>query len=297
MTGGSSLLYVFRDAFRSLKENAVTTALSSVTLGVALAVFSVFIVIFINLNAAVRNIGDRTHIVVYIRDGFGNNDPEKLKGGVLLIPGVKSVEFVSKERALKELREELKGHEGILDGVDSNPLPASFDVKVRDSYLDAGKARTIVESLKRLPWADDVQYSEEWIRKFSGFLKFFEGAATVVGVFLAAATVFIISNTIRLAVYARKAEIEIMRLVGASDMFIRVPFFIEGAVQGLVGGALAFILLEGCRLVVLSEIPPYLSFMADMPVPLYSVIISLMFAGIFMGTVGSLVSIGKLLRV
>ncbi len=285
------------DAFRSLRENIVTTVLTSLTLGIALAIFSIFLVIFINLNAVVKTLGDRTHIVVYIRDGFVNNGPGKLKGSVLLIPGVKSVEYVSKDRALKELKDELKGHEGILDGVDANPLPASFEVRVLDSYLDSGKVRTIVESLRRLPWAEDIQYSQEWVEKFSAFLRFFEVAATMVGVFLAAATVFIISNTIRLAVYARKEEIEIMKLVGASDMFIRVPFFIEGVVQGLAGGFLAFAVLAVCRFLILSKIPPYFSFVANVPMPLTSIVFALAFSGVCMGVAGCLVSMSRLLKV
>jgi cell division transport system permease protein len=297
MSGRSSLLYIFTDAFRSLRENVVTTALTSLTLGIALAIFSVFLIIFINLNGVVKTLGDRTHIVVYIRDGFTNNGPDKLKGSVQLIPGVRSVEYVSKERALRELKVELKGHEGILEGVDANPLPASFEVRVLDSYLDSGKVKSIVDSLKRLPWTEEVQYSQEWVEKFSSFLKFFEVAATMVGVFLAAATVFIISNTIRLAVYARKEEIEIMKLVGASDMFIRVPFFIEGVVQGLAGGFLAFVVLAGCRFFILSRIPPYFSFIANVPMPIPMVILALAFSGVCMGVAGSLVSMGRFLKV
>ncbi len=298
MTGASSnLLYMFADAFRSLRENIVTTVLTSVTLGFALAIFSLFIVVFINLNAAVRNLGDRTHIVVYIRDSYINSGLERLRQSVLLMPGVKSVDYVSKERALKELKDELKGHEVVLEGVDTNPLPASFEIKVSDSYLDTGKVRTVVENLRRTPWAEEIQYSQEWVEKFSGFLKFVELAALMVGVFLASATIFIISNTIRLAVYARKEEIEVMKLVGASDLFVKVPFFIEGVVQGLSGGVLAFAFLAVVRYFILARIPSYFSFIAEAPVPLSSIVFAQVLAGISMGVVASFVSMGKFLKV
>ncbi|MDO8426893.1 MAG: hypothetical protein Q7T24_05205, partial [Deltaproteobacteria bacterium] len=121
--------------------------------------------------------------------------------------------------------------------------------------------------------------------------------ALIIGVFLAAATIFIISNTIRLTVYARKDEIEIMRLVGASTLFVKVPFFIEGALQGLLGGVLALVVLGAGRYLLLSNIPPYFSFVADVPFPAYVVFGLLVVAGVIMGVAGSLISMGRFLKV
>lgn len=294
MGGSSNLLYIVTDALRSLRENSVTTALTAVTLGVSLSIFSIFIFVFVNLNAAINSWGDRTQIVAYIKDG--SEAPEKIREAVLSIPGVTAVEFVSKERALTELKDELKGHEMVLEGVDSNPLPASMEIKVGGLYKNPGAVSTVVSRLKQMGWAEDVQFNREWIEKISGLLGFIELAAVFMGFFLAAATIFIISNTIRLAVYARKDEIEIMRLVGASDRFIKVPFFIEGAVQGFAGGVIALLITGAGRYLVLANVPPYFNFIVQTPLPVPVIAVALIAAGVLMGVAGSLISMARFLK-
>ncbi|MBI5468959.1 MAG: ABC transporter permease [Deltaproteobacteria bacterium] len=294
MGGSSNLLYIVTDALRSLRENSVTTALTAVTLGVSLSIFSVFIFVFVNLNAAINSWGDRTQIVAYIKDG--SEAPEKIREAVLSIPGVTSAEFVSKERALTELKNELKGHEMVLEGVDSNPLPASVEIKVGGLYKNPGAVSTVVARLKQMGWAEDVQFNREWIEKISGLLGFIELAAVFMGFFLAAATVFIISNTIRLAVYARKDEIEIMRLVGASDRFIKVPFFIEGVVQGFAGGVIALLITGAGRYLVAAKVPPYFNFIVQTPFPVPVIAVALIAAGVLMGVAGSLISMARFLK-
>lgn len=294
MGGSSNLLYIFTDAVRSLRENSVTTALTAVTLGVSLAIFSIFVFVFVNLNAAISSWGDRTQIVAYIKDG--PETPEAIKEIVRAIPGVSSVEFVSKERALAELKEELKGHQAVLEGVDSNPLPASVEIKVGGIYRNPAAVSTVVSRLKQMSWVEDVQFNREWIEKISALLGFVELAALFMGVFIAGATVFIISNTIRLAVYARKDEIEIMRLVGASDRFIKVPFFIEGVVQGFMGGVIALLITGAARYIVVASIPPYFNFIVQTPFPLPVIVVMLISAGVLMGVAGSLISMARFLK-
>lgn len=293
MNGGSNLLYMLKDSLRSLRENLATTIFTAVTLGFSLSIFTLFLFVFSNLNAAVSNWGDRTQVIAYIKDSAS---VDKLKESVEKIQGVKSVEFVSKEKALKELKDGLKGHETVLEGVDTNPLPASFEIKIGD-YKNPAQVNAVVEQLKQMDWVEEVQYSREWVEKVSAFLKFVELAALMIGVFLAAATIFIISNTIRLAVYARKDEIEILRLVGASDSFIKIPFFVEGVAQGFLGGAIALFILGAGRYILLSKIPPYFAFAAVFPIPAPLLFVILVFAGILMGVVGTFISMGKFLKV
>ncbi|GMR04473.1 MAG: permease-like cell division protein FtsX [Thermodesulfobacteriota bacterium] len=297
MGGMSNLLFFVKDAFRTIKENLATTLLTAVTLGFALAIFSLFLFVFINVNAMVSGWGGGTHIIVYLKDSAAAGDIGKLKAGALRIKGVKGVKFTSKDAAFRELRKGLKGHEGILEGIDKKVLPASFEVSLRESSMGPEGIVKVVNKLKRLHWVDDVQYSQEWIQKLYGILRFIELTALFVGFFLAAATIFIITNTIRLAVYARKEEIEILRLVGASDVFIKMPFFIEGVIQGVVGGGLAIGMLVIGRTVLLYKMPAYLSFIVDMPLPLTVLVPVVVFAGICMGVAGSLISISRFLKV
>ncbi|HLC18628.1 MAG TPA: permease-like cell division protein FtsX [Thermodesulfobacteriota bacterium] len=292
-----NLPYFITDAFRSIRENLATTVLTSVTLGFSLAIFSIFLIVFMNLNGVVGAWGERAHVVVYVKDSEAKADPETLKKQILSIAGVKDARYISKESAFEELKAGLKGHEGVLEGVDKSVLPASFEVTVSEDYRDPGRMPGLVERLEKFSWAEDVQWGQEWIKKFSGVLRFMEAGALFMGVFLAAATVFIITNTIRLTVYARKEEIEVMRLVGASDVFIKMPFFLEGVIQGVAGGVLALGILLLGRAVLLSGMPAYLTFIVDTPVSVAALLLLLVSSGIVMGVAGSLISMGRFLKV
>ncbi len=291
---GANLFYIFSDAIRSIRENLATTVLTAVTLGFSLSIFAVFVFVFFNLRSVINSWGDRTQIVAYVKD---SSDAALMRDAIMRVPGVSSAEFVSKEKALSELKAELKGHEAILEGVDENPLPATFEIRVAGSYRDPAELTAVAERLKAIPWVEDVQYSREWVEKLSAFFRFVELAALFIGVFLAGATIFIISNTIRLTVYARREEIEIMTLVGASESFIRVPFFIEGVLQGLIGGIFALLILAGGRLLLLSKIPPYFSFVVSSPVPVPLLALILITTGVVMGVAGCLISMGRFLKV
>jgi cell division transport system permease protein len=298
MGGTFSLLYyAITDALSGVRANLTTAVFSSITVGFALAIFSLFLVVFINLNIVIETWGDRTHIVAYIKQGAEKGGVQPLRASAGKIPGVESVKYVSRDEALKVLREELRGQEGVLEGIGSSPLPASFEIKLAEAHRNTRGIEAVVESLKKKGWVEDVQYGAEWVEKFSGFLKFVELSAIVVGVFLAAATLFIISNTIRLTVYARREEIEIMRYLGATDIFIKVPFFIEGMVQGLVGGVLALGILFSGGYILSLKIPPYLGFVVDSPVSVLSLLILLVMAGVGIGAAGSLLSLGRFLKV
>jgi cell division transport system permease protein len=297
MEGRFSLLYMLGDAMRSLRANLLTALLSSVTVGFALAILAIFAVVIINLNGVVEIWGDRTHIVAYVKRGAEREDPGILRGTLTGLPGVKSAEYVSGARAFELLKEELEGQGGILEGIGSNSLPASFEIRMDGSHMTPEGVREAVEAVRALGWVEDVQYGADWVERFSSLLGFLEISALVVGVFLAAATLFIISNTIRLTVYARREEIEIMRYLGADDIFIKVPFFVEGMVEGFTGGLLALAMLLGGRYALEGSIPPYLGFVVDPPVEAAVFLVVLVAAGVSMGAVGSLVSLGRFLKV
>ncbi len=294
-SGSADFIYIVQDALSSLKESKGTMVLTSLTLGFSLAIFSLFVFVISNLNGVMEGWGDKTQIIVYVKDSPSSQ--EAMKDGIMKVAGVKGAEFVSKEKALSELKSALKGHEGILEGVDANPLPASFEIRVQDGHNTPEGISKIVEELKANDWADDVQYSREWVEKLSAFIKFVKVAAAGVGIFLGAATLFIISNTIRLAVYARRSEIEIMKLVGASDMYVRAPFVIEGALQGLAGGLLAMGILAAGRAALIGQVPPYLAFALEMPFPVPLFMLALVAAGALMGVAGSLISMNRFLDV
>lgn len=294
--GSADFFYIITDAFRSLRENTGTTILTSFTLAFSLAIFSLFIFVIVNLNGVVEGWGEKTQLIVYVKDSH-DTQVESSRQALAAVPGVKSVEFVSKEKALERLREELKGHEGILEGLGSNPLPASFEAGVFEEFKEPEKVAEVAGRIKSLEWVEEVQYSKEWVEKLSSFVRFVQLAAVAIGVFLGAATLFIISNTIRLAVYARRDEIEIMKLVGASDMYVKAPFVLEGLIQGFLGGLLAMCILAIGRYAVLSEVPSYLRFAVELPFGAGLFLAALVLCGMLMGVAGSLISMNRFLKV
>ncbi|TAN62716.1 ABC transporter permease [bacterium] len=292
----TNLSYLIFDALRTIRENPASAIFTAVTLGFSLAILAFFFIIFVNLNMAASGLADRVHMVVYVKDGFASYGPDKIKKDALGVLGVRSAEYVSKEAALKELKDSLKGRESVLDAVDINPLPASVEIKVLDAYMEPMLFGAVVDGVRRLQWAEEVQYSGKWLKKFSAFLKFTEVLAAVIGVFLTAAVVFVVTNTIRLTIYAKKDEIEVMRLVGAGRAFIMLPFVIEGVLHGLAGGVVSIGMLSVGMYAVSANVPAQMSFVIAMPATVPVISAALLSAGLIMGGISSVISLIRFLK-
>ena len=298
MNASLKLYYASTDAYTNIKESLWTTILSSLTMGLSLSIFALFMIIFFNLNVVVGGFGERTHIVAYLVP-----DATEYTGGIERLKeltegqsGVVEVNYVSRDTALGILKEELKGHSAIFEGVEATLLPASFEIMVAQEFRDPAKIGSIVEVIRDFSWVEEVQYGEEWLAKLSSLLSFLEIVAIFIGLFLGAAVLFIVSNTIRLTIYSRKQEIEVMRLIGASDKFIKIPYLIEGFILGVAGGFLAMVLLFLCQYFFVIKVPLYFSFVVKNPFNVYLLLALLLISGIIMGTLGSLLSLGKFLK-
>ncbi|MBE9528185.1 MAG: ABC transporter permease [Proteobacteria bacterium] len=292
----SNALYFITDALGSLRANTLTALFTSVTLGFALAIFALFALLFMNLNFALGTLGDRTNVVVYFDGATKGAEVKKYSTLIEAAEGVRSVTYVSSATALGELKSEFGGQD-LFSGIDSAMLPASFEVMIETEYREPEDLAGVVAGLKKLKWVESVEYSAEWAATLSSVLRFVEVAALAFGLFLAIATIFIITNTIRLTVYARRDEIEVMRLVGASDFFIKAPFFIEGVVQGLFGGLISLGLLLLWRWILAANIPDYLSFMVVLPASTVTLLIILVLAGVATGVAGSFISMAKFMKI
>ncbi|MEE8185683.1 MAG: permease-like cell division protein FtsX [Thermodesulfobacteriota bacterium] len=290
-------LYIFLEAIRNIKSNFITTVLTVITIGLSLAVFTFFVVVLINIKGVIKTWGEKIQIVAYIKDRVPYGKIDQMAGEIKNIAGIEKVDYVSKKKALDILREDLKGYKDILDSIDSNPLPASFEIRVKPEYRDRNGIDNIIAKLRGIGGIDDIQYGQKWVERFSAILRFIELFTIVIGVFLAAATLFIISNTIRLTVYARREEIEVARLVGASELYIKAPFFIEGVVQGFVGALLASGILFFEQYLLYKNIPSTFASVVESPFSFAATLAGLTFAGVLLGISGSMISLGRFLRV
>jgi len=294
--GGANLRFFVSDAIGAIRENLATTILTSITLAFSIAICAFFFIVFINLGSLFSSWGDNAYIIAYIKDSAPSSETKGFKKQVLKISGVSGARYVSRAEAMAELKKGLKGHAGILEGMNKRILPASFEIHLRKVSREPDRMLKVVKRIKSLPWVDEVQYSQEWARKFYGVFRFFELTAVVIGLVLAAAAVFVITNTIRLTVYARREEIEVLRLVGASDNFISMPFLIEGVIEGAVGGGLAFLIVFAVLGLLSYNIPEYLAFVLDIPAPLYAVFLITTVTGTLAGAIGSIISTGRFLK-
>ena len=231
--------FFFGEAFRSLWRNYFMTIAAVVTVFLSMVVLGVVMVFVWNINAVLKDIEQKVEISVFLKDSATSTDIEAMQKEILAMPEVKDVQFVSKEEALKRLREDLKEQQDILDDLSANPLPASFDVSLKDPELAAGVAKRF----EGRPIVDEVKYGKEIADRIFRVTSVIRNISLVFILLLGGVAVLLISNTIRLSIYARRREVEIMKLVGATNWFIRWPFVIEGLTVGLTGAVAAFVMV------------------------------------------------------
>jgi cell division transport system permease protein len=218
--------------------------------GLALFVLGLFALAAYNLQAAVRSVEERVEVVAYLRDDVRPVDVEASLQTLRDLPGVQEVVYVSKdeaqERALRDLPEIAESSSDL----EVNPFPASLEVRFARGSRNQVVVEEAVRAAGAFPWVEDVRYGREWVERLFFLRRIGAITAVTLGVAFAVIATLIIGTAIRIAVYARRDEIHIMRLVGAKNGYIRRPFLIEGALTGLLGGALALLLTRGTHQLV-----------------------------------------------
>ena len=235
--------YFIKKAFQNLKHFSLINLITIGIIGLSLLVLSTFLMVFLNLQTHLNKWKDQIQVSVYLK---GSNTPEDIsliQKKISAFPQVKTLSFISKEKALNFFRESFPDQKQALESLKDNPLPASIDIQLHDEYRGHDEVKFFALRIKKIPGVGDVEYGQTWVEGYSNFLRFMRSVTLVVGIIILLATIFIISNTIKLTLFARKDEIEIMKLVGATNFFIRIPFFIEGILQGLLGAFVALIIL------------------------------------------------------
>jgi len=288
------LFYLLREAWVNLRTNRTTTIVAILTTAFTLACIGIFLLLYVNLRSAAKWLQEDVKIMVYVEDRVVGDAVLDLEDRLKADPMVAAVFFISKEQALGEFRAQFPADSHLLEGLGENPLPASFVVTLAANFRSPDAVKRWAERVQTMAGVAKVDYNQEWIHALAGLIKYIEMVAIGVGVILSAAAVTIIGNTIRLALFARREEIRILRFVGATRTFIRIPYFLEGAVLGACGSALSLVILKvGFELFRqqihatgrFSGIEPMLSFF---PIP---VCLSFVMVGMGLGFAGSVVSL------
>ena len=287
--------YIVRETMISLKRNSWMSFASIGTVAVSLFVLGMFLILVVNMNRMVASLESQVEISVYIRDEVSDSGIHALEERITQMQGVESVKYVDRETATKRFRERLGDQQFLLDSLgETNPLPNSFEVRI----LRPDMVRTAAEAIAEMPGVETAKYGQDVVEHLFDITRLVRLFGLALMFVLAMATLFIISNTIRLTVFARRKEIAIMKYVGATDWFIRWPFLLEGIVLGCLGGIVAAIVLRGAYRVIAAKIYDTLAFFPLLPENpfLHYVTAAILICGMFVGALGSTISLKKFLK-
>ena len=236
------VLSLARSAMLGLRASPVTTGIAVFTIAAALVLAGGFGLLVTNMGDVLARFGEELQVVAYLEEGLDPGAQRSLAASVATVEGVESVLIVTKDDALERFRE-TTGGAGLLEGLDDNPLPASLEVQLEPTSRTPEGVQVVVSALSGLPGIAELAHGQVWVEGYARFASLVRAGAIGLGFVLGIAALMIVANTIRLAVYAREDEIEILSLVGASRSFIRIPFLVEGTLQGAIGGTVAVGLL------------------------------------------------------
>jgi cell division transport system permease protein len=242
--------HAVRESFGTFRRAPLLTWLSAAMVALALLVVGLFSVAAFNLKLALETIEERVEVVVYLRDDASNEAIFVVEDELAALPEVEGIRFVSKEAALLAAREELPEFREVFFDLDVNPLPASLEIRMRQGSRTPDAVERVARLAEVYPSVEEVRYGREWVDKLFFLRRIGAVAAFVLGGAFAAVAALIIGTAVRIAVFARREEIYVMRLVGATDGFIRRPFLLEGMLTGLLGGAIALALTYGSWLAI-----------------------------------------------
>lgn len=292
----SSLGYFWKETFYSLFRNKFMAVASVLTVTLSMFILGVFLCAVLNINHMATYLENQVEMTVYLKDGLNTEQVMAVGKKLKALPDLKEIKFTNKDQAMAEFKQRLGDQQGILDAINGNPLPSSYST----SFATPASLKKAVSIVTQYPEVDSVQYGQDIIEQLYKVAQVIRIGGIILIVFLAGAELFIISNTIRLTVFARRREIQIMKYVGATNGFIRWPFIFEGMIIGFIGSGLsAFILWEGYKVVLMEMAQAGLVFIPMIPLwPFIGYMtIMLLAAGIIIGILGSTISLRKYMKV
>ena len=283
-----------------MRQSPVLCTATIGTVTVSLCLLAFFAIVVLNVQEMTQHWSREVQVVAYLDDVPSESRLDVMIKDAESIPEVIEVVYVTRQQAFGDFRERLGDDAILLDGLDDDFLPASLRLILNEDSRNRVGVERIVNQLKQKKGYADFRYGQDWLERFDAFLNLLRIAGAVLAGFLLFATLFIVANTIKLTVYARRDELEVMSLVGGTSMFIKSPFLLEGAMQGGIGGGLAiafsyllfeFILHSGLKTLFLASGVEDVVFL---PLSYQLMVFSV---GVTLGLLGSLISLRKFVRI
>ena len=288
--------YFVKETYKSIRRNGFMSFASISTVAVSLLVLGMFLMIFLNTNNLAQYLESQVQVSVYMQDSVTAKELASVKDKLTKMPGVVKITQVSKQQALERFKKRLGDQQQLLSSLGKeNPFPNSFEIQVDSPE----RIKVLTPQIGQLPKVETAKFGQEVVEHLFQLTKILRFGGIILVVFLAMATLFIISNTIRLTVFARRKEVIIMKYVGATDWFIRWPFLLEGMTLGFCGAVVASLFINSIYSGLLERIHATLAFLPLLPTyPLLLYVdVFLLVAGTGIGALGSYISLRKFLQV
>lgn len=246
----------YQRAIKDILDNRFLTVVTVLTIAVSILIAAAFALFFVNAGDVLSMWQRGIRMMVYLKPDTSEAARLETKFKLQGIAGVKEAVFISRQEAMQRLKEQMQHHSALLENLKANPLPDAFELTLNPEAHNSTGLEFLAERIGALPNVAEVEYGRQWIQRFTSVIQLFSLAGYAIGALFFMATVFVVANTIRLVLYSRRDEIEIMRLVGATDRFIKMPFYLQGMLQGAAGTILGLGILLGGYLFLLSQFEP-----------------------------------------
>ena len=292
----STAEYFITESLNSIRRNGLMSLASLMTVALSLLILGVFIILVMNLNHMASVLESQVQVTVYLQDTLKEVEVREIGTRITKLPGVTRVNFIAKEEAMNRFKQRLGEQQGLLAELgEANPLPNSFEVKLDRPE----RVKPVALAIAQLKGVEAARYGQEVVEQLFNLTRMVRIFGVVLILVLGLAALFIIVNTIRLTVFARRREIGIMKYVGATDWFIRWPFIIEGVLLGFLGACIAVLPLTQFYSMLTGQVYESLAFLPLLPkYPFMGYVnIFLLCAGIGIGALGSVISVKKFLKV
>lgn len=283
-----NLIYILKEGYSGFKRAKLAATASVITISISLLLLGLFLIVSLNTSRIVSLIEDKVEIEAFLQEPIKTNQINEIQKSILSVAGVDSIQFISKEEAARIFKQDFG--EDIYSVLDFNPLPPSFKISLKDHYKKTELASRVVETIKSIEGVEEVAYRKELIDFLEKRTQLLNIVGLVVGIVFGISAIFLVANTIRLAIYSKRKIIQTMKLVGATKMFIRTPFLLEGFFQGLLGGIFSAIFLWILIYFTSQWLTAELAYFLKIDFSLY---LLLAFLGILFGLIGSIISVRR----